>query len=673
MTNSSILESLNRWMGQPSCLTRTGYTITFDASCRNRRYYIDSDLLLNISRLSFSIKANNSKTLAGYWENNQNYFRFAYYPESSQFQIKSMKNGEQKKMTLNIVQKKVKVSTIQFYLNSCNHTKCTVNVVINGQKLKDMSALDLQFDRNKIYPILFLQKKTKSITFLKKKKSAGEKGGEGKKDEKGKKDEEREGGEGGEGGEGREGGEGGEGREGREGGEGGEGREGREGEIDVNKPRLYHINKRTGVLSDTVSDQTTCGINPSNSKPSRFALINEEQRAFTMNTSNELEGIVALLPSVYNTLIKTPNLNTLCAATWENIQLNPAFYNDDNGVAVDMSDPKSFFTYLKNRPESTCQPFDIVLSSTEQKVVAIGDLHADIDALLRTLWNARLINAGGSWIGGTIMVVQLGDQIDRVRPWVSSYNIVGRYPEIEVLWYTELLKNQAKAVGGEFYSLLGNHEMYSANPNAPYTFYPKYVSESDLKAYNHKFTENLGINVDYYEYPSGEKANRYNLFKGGGLIAKKLFASRGLAVKIENVVFSHADVGGVNAANFGGIKNTEQLNELAYAYLTTGNHDSDTFMRIGVDSDAYDSYPVWNRNLCYKNFLDTLQNDTFTYVSAHSPKNNISNPVPRVWCIDTQRSAGFGSSQGSDESLLIDFSTRNTPVFAILGAAKQRS
>ena len=47
------------------------------------------------------------------------------------------------------------------------------------------------------------------------------------------------------------------------------------------------------------------------------------------------------------------------------------------------------------------------------RIVAIGDLHGDIDAARRALKLAGAIDDNDHWIGGTLVVVQTGDVLDR--------------------------------------------------------------------------------------------------------------------------------------------------------------------------------------------------------------------------------------------------------------------
>src|SRR4051812_26345533 len=47
------------------------------------------------------------------------------------------------------------------------------------------------------------------------------------------------------------------------------------------------------------------------------------------------------------------------------------------------------------------------------RLVAIGDLHGDLAATKRTLRLAGAIDDKDAWIGGALVVVQTGDEIDR--------------------------------------------------------------------------------------------------------------------------------------------------------------------------------------------------------------------------------------------------------------------
>lgn len=80
------------------------------------------------------------------------------------------------------------------------------------------------------------------------------------------------------------------------------------------------------------------------------------------------------------------------------------------------------------------------------RVVAVGDIHGDGDALAAILKRAGLIDANLRWAGGTATLVQTGDIMDR-GPKVRA--------ALDLLM---ALEEQAAPAGGRVLVLLGNHE-----------------------------------------------------------------------------------------------------------------------------------------------------------------------------------------------------------------------
>jgi hypothetical protein len=94
-------------------------------------------------------------------------------------------------------------------------------------------------------------------------------------------------------------------------------------------------------------------------------------------------------------------------------------------------------------------------------VVAIGDIHGDLDAFTRSLRAAGLTDPGGRWIAGRTVLIQTGDFTDR-GPDVRG-----------VMDRLMTLETEAAAAGGRVIVLLGNHEVMNlvgeqrdANPSA---------------------------------------------------------------------------------------------------------------------------------------------------------------------------------------------------------------
>jgi hypothetical protein len=81
------------------------------------------------------------------------------------------------------------------------------------------------------------------------------------------------------------------------------------------------------------------------------------------------------------------------------------------------------------------------------RVVAIGDLHADPEAARTTLRIAGLMDDQGHWVGGDAVLIQTGDVTDK-GPSSSG-----------VTRLLSALQSEAPKSGGKVIGVLGNHEM----------------------------------------------------------------------------------------------------------------------------------------------------------------------------------------------------------------------
>lgn len=79
-------------------------------------------------------------------------------------------------------------------------------------------------------------------------------------------------------------------------------------------------------------------------------------------------------------------------------------------------------------------------------MIAIGDIHGDLEGLQVILQQAKLIDEMGKWIGGTKVAIQVGDITDRGNQTEETWS------------YLRDIQAQAKNNGGNFIRLVGNHE-----------------------------------------------------------------------------------------------------------------------------------------------------------------------------------------------------------------------
>lgn len=86
-------------------------------------------------------------------------------------------------------------------------------------------------------------------------------------------------------------------------------------------------------------------------------------------------------------------------------------------------------------------------STKPPRLVAFGDVHGDIVQCRQLLQLAGITDANDQWIAGLSTVIQLGDITDRGR---HAHEILDLFASLEL---------QAKAAGGEFTFVMGNHEL----------------------------------------------------------------------------------------------------------------------------------------------------------------------------------------------------------------------
>ncbi|XVF84285.1 hypothetical protein PTKIN_Ptkin17bG0024700 [Pterospermum kingtungense] len=110
-----------------------------------------------------------------------------------------------------------------------------------------------------------------------------------------------------------------------------------------------------------------------------------------------------------------------------------------------------------------------------ERLIAIGDLHGDLEKSKQAFRLAGVIDGSDRWCGGFTTVVQIGDVLDRGRD------------ELKILYFSEKLKREAVKSGGQLITLNGNHEIMNV--------------EGDFRGRNavvwlRKFSDELAKNCD---------------------------------------------------------------------------------------------------------------------------------------------------------------------------------
>jgi hypothetical protein len=200
------------------------------------------------------------------------------------------------------------------------------------------------------------------------------------------------------------------------------------------------------------------------------------------------------------------------------------------------------------------------------RLVAIGDVHGDFEATQRALRLAGATDESDHWIGGELVVVQTGDQLDRGDGEQAILELFAR------------VQHEAQAAGGAVHILNGNHEYMNALGDL------RYVTPGGLA----DFEDAPGVDVTRPELaevlaqaPEQARA-RVAAFWPGQPWAQEL-SKRNMIVVVGDSVFVH---GGITPAWAGKIS---EINGQSRAWLAGKRSEPPAAV---TDNDG----PVWSRH-----------------------------------------------------------------------------
>jgi hypothetical protein len=191
------------------------------------------------------------------------------------------------------------------------------------------------------------------------------------------------------------------------------------------------------------------------------------------------------------------------------------------------------------------------------KILVVGDVHGEYDALVNLLKGAKVIDEELNWLWGNGHVVFIGDIFDRGEKVTES------------LYLVKKLQQQAKINKGRLHLLLGNHEIMVLMNDARYIA-PKYK----------KMCKRLMINYSRF-------------FKEDTELGKWL-RSLNSAVKINNLLFVH---GGISPEMIEKNMSLTQINEEIRMSLKSDHGKSQAELMKEV---YFPANPLWYRGYLMK-------------------------------------------------------------------------
>jgi len=197
-------------------------------------------------------------------------------------------------------------------------------------------------------------------------------------------------------------------------------------------------------------------------------------------------------------------------------------------------------------PAAQARSSDARPQDLSARVVAVGDLHGDLDNALATLRLAGVVDAQGHWSAGSATLVQTGDVTDRGPDSRALIDLMRR------------LQTESQAAGGQVVALLGNHEVMNLTGDW------RYVHPGDIDAFGGVEARKAALG------PSGEY--------GKWLLARPVAASVG------DVVFVH---GGIRASV--AERGLDAINQGVHASLRGQASDATRQALLGSEG------PLWFR------------------------------------------------------------------------------
>lgn len=253
-----------------------------------------------------------------------------------------------------------------------------------------------------------------------------------------------------------------------------------------------------------------------------------------------------------------------------------------------------------------------------KRIVAFGDVHGDLAATQTALRLAGAIDDQNRWIGGRMIAVQTGDQLDRGDD------------DRAILDLFERLSVEAAAAGGAFHALLGNHELMNVRGDL------RYVTDGGFA----DFAEDPDLDLDdplLAEFEPHQRG-RMAAFLPGRPYAR-LLAKRSLILQVDGTVFVHGGVLPDHVAY--GI---DRINRETQDWL----RGEAGFPEILAGPDS----PQWSR--LYSSDPDSVACETLSEVLSRLEARRIvvghtvqdggigSACEGRAWLIDTGMSAHYG-------------------------------
>ncbi|ANQ10073.1 Calcineurin-like phosphoesterase [Plasmodium coatneyi] len=150
----------------------------------------------------------------------------------------------------------------------------------------------------------------------------------------------------------------------------------------------------------------------------------------------------------------------------------------------------------------------------EGKIIAIGDIHGDIESLKLILRHANLINENDEWVAENVLLVQVGDVLDRGIYGPLIYDFLFK------------LQKEAPLKNSKVLLIMGNHEQLNL------CGYFNYVNEKEVEIF---FKNNFNNRLYHFVSITGEYFKKLIRLPVIAKVNDILFVHAGISKKISSL------------------------------------------------------------------------------------------------------------------------------------------
>ena len=254
-------------------------------------------------------------------------------------------------------------------------------------------------------------------------------------------------------------------------------------------------------------------------------------------------------------------------------------------------------------------------SYINRNIIAIGDVHGDYYATIKSLRITRTIDKDLNWKAKNSILIQMGDILDRGGRETTYKD---EDSELKIIYLFKRLKKQAQKEGGDVVCLIGNHELL----NFQGIF--DYCSPMGIKRF-------------------GSKKKRKDFYKPGNKMAISMTSLFKAIYKVGPWVFVHGGIRSLLSKKY----TIDYINNLMNQYLLGNSKLEDTkeFQELFMDDNSI----LWYRGFSESNVPCTTLKKSLDNLGAkymvvgHTPQDCINTKCHnRIWRIDTGMSNAFG-------------------------------